>query len=115
MYFRKTPEDLDCGLVIANKILGGKWKPCIIDAISRGNHRPSQIHKALPGAPARVIDLQLSELFMAGVVKKIPGQGFPLCTCYELTDMGASLLPVIKVLDEWGSKHKNLIQATMVL
>lgn len=36
MYTRKMEEDLDCGLLLAMKMMGGKWKCCILDAIIRG-------------------------------------------------------------------------------
>lgn len=42
MYTRKKPEDLDCGIEVAMRVFGGKWKPCIIDAINRGKKRPSE-------------------------------------------------------------------------
>ena len=41
MYEKKIPEDLDCGINITMKVLGGKWKACILDAINKGVKRPS--------------------------------------------------------------------------
>ncbi len=35
MYERKISENLDCGVNVANKIVGGKWRACIIDSIGR--------------------------------------------------------------------------------
>ena len=45
MYERKIPEDLDCGIIVAMKVFGAKWKPCIIDAINRGYNRPRELHR----------------------------------------------------------------------
>ncbi|MDF2516089.1 MAG: transcriptional regulator [Sphingobacterium sp.] len=37
MYSKKIPEDLDCGIVVTMKILGGKWKACILYGINKGS------------------------------------------------------------------------------
>lgn len=109
MYERKIKEDLDCGITVAMKIFGAKWKPCIIDAINRGFQRPSEIHRAL-GTSARVIEMQLSELADFGVVEKEIFPGFPLCVKYSLTALGESTLSIIGALDNWGTIHKDLIK-----
>jgi DNA-binding HxlR family transcriptional regulator len=102
-YERKTPEDLNCGLTVFMKVLGAKWKPCIIDAIHQGYKRPSEIHKALQPATPRVIDMQLSELEQFGLVSKQIYPGFPLHVDYSLTQMGLSILPIITQMDKWGN------------
>ena len=107
MYERKTPEDLDCGLVITMKILSGKWKPCIIDSINKGFKRPSDIHKILSEASPRVLNMQLSELQFHGIVYKVSFDQIPLRVEYNLTRLGKSLLPVIAALDRWGINHKG--------
>lgn len=110
MYTRKIKEDLDCGIVIAMRVFGGKWKPCIIDGIHRGKLRPSELHKYIHEASPRVVDIQLSELLEIGVVEKVIRDGFPLYTEYHLTDMGKSILPIIKQLENWGTEHKHIVK-----
>lgn len=108
MYERKIKEDLDCGIIVAMKIFGGKWKPCIIDAISRGAKRPSELHREITSTSPRVIDMQLSELVTYGVVSKTIHPGFPLCVEYSLTSMGETILPVLAQLNAWGLKNKEV-------
>lgn len=110
MYDRKTPEDLNCGLIVAMKVFGAKWKPCIIDAINRRFHRPSEMHREIYMATPRVIDMQLRELEEHGVVIKRSGAGFPLKTEYYLSALGESILPVIAQLDGWGSRNREVVQ-----
>lgn len=62
MYKKKMDEDLDCGIRVAFKIFGGKWKLCILDAINRGMIRPADIRKNITEASSRVIEMQLAEL-----------------------------------------------------
>ena len=97
---RKIPEDLNCGLNVAMKVMGGKWKACIIAAIKMGFARPSEIHRAIPHATPRVIDMQLRDLEQYGIVDKQTFFEVPLRTEYALTDVGRSLLPLIDSLEE---------------
>jgi DNA-binding HxlR family transcriptional regulator len=109
-YERKTAEDLDCGVTVFMKVLGAKWKPCIVDLISKGYKRPSEIHKQLISATPRVVDMQLSELESYGIVSKEVQKGFPLRVDYYLTDMGKSLLPVISSMDQWGATYSGKVK-----
>lgn len=110
MYERKIKEDLECGIVVAMKIFGGKWKPCIIDAISRGIKRPSELHREITSTSPRVIDMQLSELITYGVISKKIFPGFPLCVEYSLTPVGESIVPLLAHLNEWGIQNKAIVQ-----
>jgi DNA-binding HxlR family transcriptional regulator len=109
-YERKTPEDMDCGVTVFMKVLGAKWKPCIVDLINRGYKRPSEIHKQLIAATPRVVDMQLRELESYGIVSKKVRKGFPLHVDYSLTDMGKSLLPVIVSMDQWGAAFSGKVK-----
>lgn len=107
MYERKIKEDLDCGIVVAMRVFGAKWKPCIIDAIAKGFTRPSEIHRYISEATPRVLDMQLSELLGLGVVVKETTDSFPLCSDYRLTELGRSFLPIVQQLDDWGNIYKH--------
>ena len=108
MHIRKIPEDLSCGIVVAMKVFGAKWKPCILDAIHRGYTRPSEMHRQISGAAPRVISMQLKELESMGIVQKTTLGTFPLHTEYRLTEVGKSILPIIYRMDEWGMQHMTL-------
>jgi DNA-binding HxlR family transcriptional regulator len=113
MYERKIKEDLTCGITIAMKVFGAKWKPCILTLIANGYGRPSEIHRQLSEATPRVLDMQLTELFEMGIVSKSTGRGFPLFTVYHLTEVGESVLPIVNQLDAWGNEHKNIFQGSL--
>lgn len=107
MYEKKIPEDLECGIVLTMKILGGKWKPCIIDGISRGYHRPSELHRFINTASARVISMQLRELEEYNIVYKKEFDVLPLRVEYYLTPLGESILPIVQAIDKWGTDNKD--------
>jgi DNA-binding HxlR family transcriptional regulator len=102
MYEKKIPKDFDCGMSITLEIIGGKWKPCIINSISKGIKRPSEIHRSHPDASKRVLNLQLKELEEHRVVEKKIYPVLPPKVEYFLTDLGETLLPIISQIELWG-------------
>lgn len=108
MYEKKIPKDFDCGMSITLEIIGGKWKPCLIDSISKGIRRPSELHRSHPGASKRVLNLQLKELEDHGVVSKIIYPVLPPRVEYFLTALGESLLPLTRHMEKWGSDYMPL-------
>lgn len=110
MYTRKTDDDLYCGIRVAFKVFGGKWKLCIIDAIHRGITRPGEIHKSIGSVPLRVIEMQLAELLSDGVVEREVEDVYPKKSTYSLTPFGESILPLLAQLDKWGTTHMEFVR-----
>ncbi|UII29889.1 helix-turn-helix transcriptional regulator [Fulvivirga ulvae] len=108
---RKIPIDLECGINIYTLIAGGKWKPCIIHSIHKGINRPNQIHKAISQASPRVLNMQIKELLESNIVSKKVHPGLPLKVEYSLTEVGKSLLPIIDLMDQWGTQNRETINA----
>lgn len=106
MYERKTPLDLSCGIRITMCVMGGKWKPCLIDSLREGPLRPSEMHKAIPEATPRVLNQQLRELEEHGIIGKTVYAELPPRSEYFLTPLGESLLPLIDAIDDWGEAHR---------
>ncbi|MBC9909004.1 winged helix-turn-helix transcriptional regulator [Chitinophaga varians] len=102
MYEKKNPKDLSCGMGMTLEIIGGKWKPCLINSIHKGIHRPSELARQNPGASKRVLSLQLKELEEHGVVRKIIYPELPPKVEYFLTELGESLLPIVELMEKWG-------------
>lgn len=110
MYTKKIEEDLNCGIRVAFKIFGGKWKLCVIEAIDNGCSRPAEIHRKIPDMSLRVLEMQLSELLSFGVVNKCAEDVYPKKSEYELTSFGKTILPVLKQIELWGLKHADFVK-----
>ena len=111
MYTRKIEEDLDCGIRVALKVFGGKWKLCIIEAIHKGIVRPTEIHKSITNSTLRVIEIQLAELLFFGVITKCAEEDvYPKKSEYSLTALGKSLLPIVNQIDQWGIDNSGLVK-----
>lgn len=107
MYEKKIPKDFSCGMTITFEVIGGKWKPCLIDSINQGIQGPSELAKKHPLASKRVLNLQLKELEAYGVVRKVIYPVLPPKAEYFLTEVGESLLPLVDMMENWGSDFMN--------
>jgi DNA-binding HxlR family transcriptional regulator len=105
MHINKIEVNWDCGIYIASKVFGGKWKCCILDAIHRGIARPADISRYIPDASKRLVEMQLAELLSYGVIEKQVEDTFPKKTEYHLTEIGKSILPILRMMDEWGLSY----------
>ena len=113
MYERKIPFDLDCPLRLTMSLMDSKWKSCILDELRHGPLRPSELHRALPEATPRVLDLQLRELTDDGLVRKTIYPELPPRSEYTITDLGRSLLPIIDAMIAWGEANRGLFEKRM--
>lgn len=108
MYKRKIPVDLSCPLRLTMSLIDSKWKSCILDELRYNSLRPSELHKALPEATPRVLDLQLKELVEDGLVAKTIYPKLPPRSEYSVTELGMTLMPIIDAMLEWGRAHEDL-------
>lgn len=110
-YEKKIPVDLNCPLRLTMSLIDSKWKSCILDELRSGNHmRPSEIHKCLPEAAPRVLDIQLKELVEDGLVEKTIYPELPPRSEYCITDLGKSLIPIIDSMLKWGTDHYEIFE-----
>ncbi|MCC9071275.1 helix-turn-helix transcriptional regulator [Flavobacterium sp. F-65] len=107
MYERKIEKDYSCGLEITSEIIGGKWKPTLINLIHEGIIRPSELQRAMPAASRRALNIQLNELQEHGIIEKKIYAVLPPKVEYSLTDFGRCLLPITLAMEEWGNKYRN--------
>ena len=110
-YEKKIPVDLDCPLRLTMSLIESKWKSCILDELRSGDAmRPSEIHKSLPEAAPRVLDIQLKEMVEDGLVTKTIYPELPPRSEYRITALGASLLPIIDSMLKWGEDHFDIFE-----
>ena len=108
-YEKKIPIDLDCPLRLTMSLIESKWKSCILDELRSGEGlRPNEIHKRLPEAAPRVLDIQLKQMVEDGLVDKTIYPELPPRSEYVITDLGRSLLPIIDAMLQWGTDHYDI-------
>jgi DNA-binding HxlR family transcriptional regulator len=96
-----------CDLTYAVCLLSGRWKLLILCHLQDGILRYSEIRDKIPGITERMLTVQLRELEKDGLVHRTVHPEFPPHVDYRLTDMAAQLIPVWKILEDWGTMHKK--------
>lgn len=97
--------------IAAMSLIESKWKSCILDELRSGSAmRPSKIHKSLPEAAPRVLDIQLKEMIEDGLVVKTIYPELRPRSEYVITDLGKSLLPIIDLMLRWGEEHFDIFE-----
>lgn len=87
-------------------VIGGKWKPLVIYQLKEGTLRFSQIvEKVEPHITPRMLTKELRELERDGLVTRKVYPQVPPKVEYSLTEKGASLIPILDDLCDWGSEH----------
>lgn len=110
-YVKKIPVDMDCPLRLTMSLIESKWKSCILDELRDGEPlRPNEIHKCLPEAAPRVLDIQLKEMVDDGLVEKTIYPELPPRSEYRITPLGQSLIPIIDQMLKWGEEHYNIFE-----
>lgn len=75
-----------------------------------GHTPPSEFQKAITGADKRVLAKQLRELEQMGIIRKKVYPVIPQKAEYFLTDLGESVVPVIRTMDDWGNAHRRIVE-----
>lgn len=98
---------LDCAITYTLSIFEGKWKWLIIYVLSEeGTIRYGELKRCLPSITHKMLSQQLKELeSMKLILRKVYHQ-IPPKVEYSLTKKGATLLPMIDLLCEWGVKNR---------
>lgn len=109
-----TPNDhadnpLQCPLVHAMNMLGGKWKPVILHMLSGGVRRFGELQRGIPPISQKMLTQQLRELEADGVVHREVYAQVPPKVEYRLTHAGGELLPILDALYRWGSEAQERV------
>jgi len=94
-------------------IIGGKWKPIILNCIGDRTIRFGKLNQIIPSISNKVLAGELKELEHSGLVHRIEFTEMPPRVEYSLTNAGKSLLPLLHELANWGNTHtaKKIIKA----
>jgi len=98
--FRKIDmEPFDEALVL----ISGKWKMNILFCLSQiGTMRYGEIKTTLGNVTHRVLSSKLKELEANGLITRKEYPQIPPKVEYSLTKKGQTLLPILKLICDWG-------------
>lgn len=99
---------MECELAYAVCKIGGRWKLLIMCKLENRKLRFSELRNQIDGITERMLTLQLRELEKEGLVKRTVYAEVPPRVEYELTAISKELIPIWRMLEHWGAKHKAI-------
>src|SRR5437660_1411777 len=91
-----------CAVAACAEIIGAKWTALLVHDMSEGPRRFSQLEHSCAGISPRTLSERLRVLEDEGIVERRSYAESPPRVEYELTEKGASLLPIIDAMREFG-------------
>ena len=97
----------ECPVTFTMSKIGGKWKPIILYLITKGANRFGILQRGIEGISKQMLTKQLRELEKDGILNRKIFAEIPPRVEYSLTELGESLLPIIKSMRIWGEAQMN--------
>ncbi|MGF1637942.1 MAG: winged helix-turn-helix transcriptional regulator [Cyclobacteriaceae bacterium] len=100
-------DENSCPVTATMKVLGGKWKPILINAIYHtAPARFGELKRSVIGITQSMLTQQLRELEEDGIINRKIYAEIPPKVEYTLTEFGLTLSPVIQTMAKWGKEFK---------
>ena len=100
----------ECPVRATIRVIEGKWKPIVVNALKQDTLRFGQLRRHVPEATQKVLTQQLRELEDDCIVVRRPSQKRWERVEYSLTPYGRTLVPVLTLMARWGRGHKKFQQ-----
>lgn len=94
-----------CPVEATLDLIGGKYKALILWHLSEGKLRFSELKKAISSATPKMLTQQLRELEAQKLIHREVFPIVPPKVEYSLTELGKSLLPILKEMRDWGANY----------
>ena len=116
---KKTYEDLyNPNICPVRHILDGvgdKWTILVVTLLMEGQHRFSEINKAIPDISKRMLTQTLRKLERDGYVTRTVTPTIPARVDYELTELGQSLCDMLQPLAAWALEQRKAVAKARAL
>ncbi len=96
-----------CPVTATMKVLGGKWKPILINAIYlTAPARFGELKRSVKGITQSMLTQQLRELEDDGLISRKIYAEIPPRVEYTLTEFGLTLSPIMQSMAKWGEEYR---------
>lgn len=89
----------------AMRVIGNKWTALILRDLFSGPKRFCELEKSVGNINPRTLSQRLDDLQAQGIISRRSYAEVPPRTEYSLTAKGRDLLPVLRQMAAWGTKH----------
>ncbi len=103
-----------CPFIEVMEVVGGKWRGTIVYCLAERPKRFNELRNEVSPITQKMLTQELRSLERDGLVSRKQYPEIPPKVVYTLTELGESLKPIFKSLDQWKEAHfKLVIQAQM--
>lgn len=100
-------DEYTCPITATMKVLGGKWKPILINAIYfTAPARFGELKRSVNGITQSMLTQQLRELEDDGIISRKIYAEIPPRVEYTLTEFGLTLSPILQSMAKWGKEYR---------
>ena len=103
---KKKDELPACPVATTVQLIGSKWKLLILRNLLVRPWRFNELQRDLEGISQKVLTSSLRSMEEDGIVKRTVYDEKPPHVEYSLTELGESMRPMIKSMEEWGTAYK---------
>ena len=106
----KTKEELpDCPVATTVSLIGNKWKLLILRNLLQRPWRFNELLKSLDGISQKVLTASLRSMEADGIIIRTVFAEVPPRVEYALSELGESMRPVLKAMEDWGTNYKSSV------
>ena len=104
----KTKEELpECPVATTVQLIGSKWKLLILRNLLVRPWRFNELRKGLEGISQKVLTDSLRSMEEDGIITRTVYPEVPPRVEYALSELGESMRPIIKAMEEYGLSYKE--------
>lgn len=106
-----TKEEMPvCPVATTVSLIGSKWKLLILRNLLARPWRFNELKKNLEGISQKVLTDSLRSMEKDGLITRTVYAEVPPRVEYALSELGESMRPIIRAMEEWGIEYKKNIQ-----
>lgn len=98
----------ECPVATTVQLIGNKWKLLIIRNLTAKTYRFNELKYSLEGISQKVLTENLRALEDDGIVMRTAYPEIPPRVEYSLTELGKTISPIMKAMEQWGNSYKAL-------
>jgi DNA-binding HxlR family transcriptional regulator len=95
----------DCPVTRTMSLIGGKWKPIILNILGMGTIRFGKLNHMIPAISNKMLSSELKQLEELQLIERLVYKEIPPRVEYQLTETGKSLLPILYAMADWGNSE----------
>ena len=88
-------------------LIGSKWKLLIMRNLLSRPWRFNELQKSIDGISQKALTEALRSMVADGIVIRKAYPEVPPRVEYSLTELGESMRPIIKAMENWGTAYKE--------